>query len=204
VQTLARVGDPTPAREHSVFWSHWLGAMEPIEPELHERRVGGSGLAQVDESDGGCTHAFVSCGGVRIGCRFLPPPGGAPIRAGLVSTHGYAVSAPITDRDRVFETVRARGVAVLNIRVRGFAGSRLDTGDLRAPLRAGDGGADQGLGWITIGLDDEDDSPAGAMNWIYPQAVGDVFQACRCLRRFLAERAGDEVPISLHGERIRR
>ena len=27
VRTLARIADPTPAREHSVFWSHWLGAI---------------------------------------------------------------------------------------------------------------------------------------------------------------------------------
>lgn len=191
VKTLARVGDPTPAREHSVFWSHWLAELEGDVPPIVERSIDAAGPGEVDPSDPTCTHAFVSLGGVRIGARLLMPPRGAPVLAGLVSTHGYAVSRPIEERDTLFEPIVARGVAVLNIRVRGYAGSRLDTGDLQTPTRPG-------LGWITRGLDTGDDSPASAMGWVYTQAIADVFQACRALRYRLAD-SGDP-PLFLHGE----
>ncbi len=193
VDTLAHVGDPTPAREHSVFWSHWMSALEGDAPSLVERHDGGTGVAQIDPTDETCTHAFESLGGVRIGARLQLPPGDTPIRVGLVSTHGYAVSKPIEARDPLFAPAAERGVAVLNIRIRGFAGSRLDTGDLQTP------DAD-GLGWITRGLDHESDDVASAMHWVYPQAVADLFQACRALRRWLTGRGAGGVPLFLHGE----
>lgn len=193
VDTLAHVGDPTPAREHSVFWSHWMAALESEAPALVERCGGGTGVAQIDPTDPTCTHAFESLGGVRIGARLQRPPADVPIRAGLVSTHGYAVSKPIEARDPLFAPAAARGVAVLNIRVRGFAGSRLDTGDLQTP----DG---NGLGWITRGLDNEDDAVTGTMHWVYAQAVADVYQACRALRQWLLHHGPGDVPMFLHGE----
>ncbi len=193
VETLAHVGDPTPAREHSVFWSHWMAALDGEAPPLVERHRGGTGVAQIDPTDPTCTHAFESLGGVRIGARLQTPPGGAPVRAGLVSTHGYAVSKPIEARDPLFAPAAARGVAVLNIRVRGFAGSRLDTGDLQTP-------DDDGLGWITRGLDSGDDPVTGTMHWVYPQAVADLYQACRALRRWMSARGAGDAPIFLHGE----
>lgn len=193
VQTLARVGDPSPAREHSVFWSHWLAAIEDDIPALTARHGGGTGLSQVDPSDPTCTHAFESLGGVRIGARLQLPPKGTPIRAGLVSTHGYAVSKPIEARDPLFAPLVERGVAVLNIRVRGFAGSRLDAGDLQTP-------DEPGLGWITNGLDHDDDAVTAAMHWVYPQAVADLFQACRAHRYWLAGHGHEDPPLFLHGE----
>jgi len=193
VQTLARVGDPTPAREHSGFWSHWLGLVDGDAPRLIARISGGQGEAEIDPSDPTCTHGFASLGGVRIGARLCLPPPGQEIRAGLVSTHGYAVSKPIEERDSLFASLVDRGVAVLNIRVRGFAGSRLDCGDLQTP-------GSEGLGWITRGLDDPDASAEGTMAWVYPQAVADVFQACRALRAWLAGHTGEEKPLYLHGE----
>lgn len=140
-----------------------------------------TGIAQIDPSDQTCTHAFESLGGVRIGARLVLPPQGTPIRGGVVSTHGYAVSTPIADRDKAFELIAARGLAVLNIRVRGYAGSRLDCGDLQTP-------DEPGLGWITRGLDDPDPSSEGTMRWSYAGGVGDVFQACRALRAWLGAR----------------
>lgn len=195
VQTLARVGDPTPAREHSVFWSHWMAALEDDIPCLTPRHEGGTGLSQIDPTDPTCTHAFESLGGVRIGARLQLPPEGTPIRAGLVSTHGYAVSKPIEARDALFGPAVERGVAVLNIRVRGFSGSRLDTGDLQTPT-------EPGLGWITRGLDHEDDAVSAAMHWVYTQAVADLFQGCRALRHWLAGHGHmeDGPPLYLHGE----
>lgn len=205
VQTLARVGDPSPAREHSVFWTRWHGELDEIDPVLSERTPGATGIAEPDPSDETCTHAFESVGLIpgdgpgqtagraRIGCRVVLPPEGTPIRAGLVSTHGYGASLPVAERDEVFRRVLETGVAVLNIRVRGFRGSRLDTGDLQTPRAPG-------LGWITTGLDEPDPAPQSTMRWVYPQAVADVFQGCRAFRRWTAERAGRDVPLFLHGE----
>ncbi len=205
VQTLARVGDPSPAREHSVFWSHWLGEIDGIDPVLGERSAGATGVCEPDPTDESCTHAFESvglnpsddglqtAGRARIGCRVVLPPDGVPVRAGLVSTHGYGASLAAAERDETFRRVLGNGVAVLNIRVRGFRGSRLDTGDLQTPRAPG-------LGWITVGLDEPDPAPQSTMRWVYPQAVADVFQGCRVFRRWTAERAGRDVPLFLHGE----
>lgn len=193
VRTLARVADPTPAREHSVFWSHWLGAIDDAVPTLVERTPSSTGVNEVDPSDETCTHAVASLGGVRIGARLVLPPKGTAIRGGVVSTHGYAVSTPIADRDSAFESIAARGLAVLNIRVRGYAGSRLDTGDLQTPT-------EPRLGWITRGLDDPDPSSDGTMRWSYAGAVADVFQACRALRWWLADCGVSTSEIFLHGE----
>lgn len=193
VQTLARVGDPSPAREHSVFWSHWANTLEGPPPRLVARTPDGTGPGAIDPSDPACTHAFVSLDGVRIGARLLLPPEGVPIRAGLVSTHGYSVSRTIDERDALFAPLPARGVAVLNIRVRGFAGSRLDTGDLQTPDA-------EGLGWIARGLDHPDASSAGTMRWVYAQAAADLFQACRALRSWMLERGGADPALFLHGE----
>ena len=194
VRTLARVADPAPAREHSVFWGHWLQEMGEAPPALVARTPGGTAAAEPDPSDETCTHAFVGYGGVRIGARLQLPPDGAPIRGGIVSTHGYGVSKPIADRDALFAPVAARGIAVLNIRVRGFAGSRLDTGDWQTPT-------EPGLGGITRGLDNPDPASEGTMRWSYAQGVADVFQACRAMRAWLGEHAnGAPLPLDLHGE----
>lgn len=193
VQTLARVGDPTPAREHSVFWSHWVNALEGPPPRLVARVPDGSGPAAIDPSDPACTHAFESLGGVRIGARLIAPPPGVPIRAGIVSTHGYSVSKPIDERDALFATLPARGVAVLNIRIRGFPGSRLDTGDLQSPTAPG-------LGWITRGLDHPDPASTGTMEWLYAQGAADLFLACRALRAWMLTRGVADPALFLHGE----
>ena len=73
VRTLARVADPAPAREHSVFWGHWLQEMGEAPPALVARTPGGTAAAEPDPSDETCTHAFVGYGGVRIGARLQLP-----------------------------------------------------------------------------------------------------------------------------------
>lgn len=197
IETLSRVADPSPAPEHSVFWSQWKASVTAARPVLTERKPGGTGVESVDPSDPSCTHAFESLG-VRIGCRLILPPDEVPIRAGLVSTHGYAASGPVADRDPLFAGLAARGVAVLNIRVRGFAGSRLDTGDLTEPSGAG-------LGWICRGLDHGVESadapiPGDIQHWVYPQAIADLVNGVRALRWHLQDASGQQPPLLVHGE----
>ena len=193
VRTLARVADPSPAREHSVFWAHWLEALESTVQSLVGRSTGATGAGEPDPSDDTCTHAIVSLGGVRIGARLVLPPEGTAIRGGVVSAHGYAVRTPIAERDRSFKSIAARGLAVLNIRVRGYAGSRLDCGDLQTP-------ESNGLGWITRGLADPDPATDATMRWSYAGGVADVFQSCRALRWWLAEQGVETSSVFLHGE----
>jgi len=192
IETLARVADPTPAVDHSAFWSRWHKRLQGPRPTLVERVAGSGGLSEVDPSDTTATHAFESLG-VRIGVRVQRPPNNAPVRAAVVSTHGYAASLPLADRDPLFGDLTERGVAAVNVRVRGFPGSRLDCGDLCAP-------PEPGLGWITRGLDAEGD-PAGAADaWSYANAVADLFNACRAVRAWLNDAAGAHAPLFLHGE----
>lgn len=200
LRTLSRVADPLPHPEFSVFWQLWKKRLQDPRPELVARAAGGAGAAAVDPSDESATHGFVSLGGVRIGARLLLPPAGVPVRAGLVTTHGYAAAGLLAERDALFTPVRALGVAVLCVRVRGYAGSRLDVGDLTS-------GGGEGMGWITRGLDAAGESAEATLSWVWPQAVADVYNACRALRWHLEGMAaggaawGGEAPgVYLHGE----
>ena len=227
IATLSRVADPTPDPAHSVFWTHWRRAVDAERPKLARRADGGRGVAQPDPSDPTATHAFMSLGGIRIGARLLSPPPGTPVRAGLVSGHGYRAARPLDERDGLFAPLLESGVAVLNIRVRGYPGSRLDTGDLTAPIASGPAA---GLGWIARGLaESEDDTadpetdpspgaapewhagadpnPRRALDWVYPRAIADLYNACRALRWWLQERVAPEDTlvgarplVFMHGE----
>ncbi len=173
VRTFAHVGDPTPAPDHSVFWNHWYAAVTAEHPALRRRTT-------PDPSDPTATHEFDSAGGVRIGARVVLPPGGAKVRAGLVVVHGTGPRECGVE-DQRWAATAARGVMVLAVRLRGFPGSQLETGDLRTPDRAG-------AGWIGRGLD-----AAAHDDWVVPHAVADVFQACRAVRNWLLGRRGDGV-----------
>ena len=209
IATLSRVADPTPDPGHSVFWAHWRRLVDAQRPALVARREGVTGLSEIDPSDDTATHALESFDGVRIGGRLLTPPPGTPVRAGLVSGHGYRASRPLDERDGLFGALLERGVAVLNIRVRGYAGSRLDVGDLTLPIETGPAA---GLGWIARGLAETGGGAAEAhphetMGWVYPQAIADIYNACRALRWWVEERvsADDAVPdgcprVFMHGE----
>ncbi len=194
VQTLARVSDHAPARDHSSFWSEWFRRVGAERPHLRPRDPG------TDESDPTATHEFSSFDGVRIGCRLALPDG--PVRAGLVTSHGYEVCSTLeADTDR-WDKLLGRGVAVLVIRIRGYPGSRLGVGDLTQ--------AHPGGGWFTRGLDAVGDAPDRAMQWVVPQAVGDLADACRALRNALYGRSPDAAmasasarpPVYLHGESL--
>lgn len=196
IATLSRVGDPTPAIDHAPSWTRWLKAVhaEPV-PTLAMREPGAGGLGEVDPSDPTATHALLSLGGVRIGARLVMPPRGTAVSGVLVAGHGYAPTKPLAERDGLFPGCLARGVAVLHIRLRGYAGSRLDTGDLTR-------GPGPGLGWVCHGLDADDDTPDAFRAWVYPRAVADVFNACRAARRWLNRAASANAPLFLHGESL--
>jgi len=183
--TLAHVGDTTPAPQHRPFWTRWREAVSALTPTL--------GPAEpADPSDPTATHRFESLGAVRIGCRLELPPKGVPVRAGLVTTHGYAAPDPLEANANRFRSLASRGVAVLVVRVRGFAGSQLDTGDWA-------GGPDS-LGWITRGFPAHGHKLDDMLGWSLPQGVADVACAARALRDWLATRArkGDDPTPALY------
>lgn len=193
LRTLARVADPTPAAGHSPFWTAWWKEVVSGHPEIRPRR-------EADPSDPTCDREFESTRATRIGCRLLLPPGGPDaVRAGLVTSHGYGEAGALAERDGMWRTLVGRGVAVLLVRIRGYAGSRLDCGDLTA--------LDRGLGWIcrglaapTTGEGSHPDRPTDVLNWVLPHGVADVVNACRALSAWLRERADRRLRIYLHGE----
>lgn len=173
VRTFAHVGDPAPGPDHSVFWNRWYAAVTSEQPAIRRR-------VTEDPSDPTATHEFDSAGGVRIGGRLVLPPGGAPVRAGLVVVHGTSPRQCAVE-DARWARVAARGVMVFAIRLRGFPGSQRETGDLRTPDALG-------AGWIGRGFD-----AASPDEWVVPHAVADVFQACRVLRNWMLRRCGEGV-----------
>ncbi len=169
--TLAHVGDPTPPPGFNQFWSAWVARLESVVPALIEptpEEEAASGAS-------GVTHLVRSTGGVRVGAR-LTEPEGAPTGV-VITLHGYHVDP--NDALRIGRGWTSRGMAVLDLRVRGFPGSMLDVGD----LTSGAGG------YITRGLGDPWD-------WSVQGAVADVLSAVRALRA----RYGRDFPVMLHGE----
>ncbi len=175
-ETLAHTATSTRPPGFGQHWDRWVRAvldttpsLRPVEPA--EREAAGAE---------GVTHVLRSTGGVRIGCR-VTMPATSPAPGIVVTSHGYHVPAgePLTDGD----PWSGRGLGVLKVRVRGYPGSQLDTGDLTA--HAG--------GYITLGLDEAAES---ADRWILADALADVANAVRAAR----ELVGHGVPIMLHGE----
>jgi cephalosporin-C deacetylase-like acetyl esterase len=167
------------------FWTAWREALLGTQPRL--------GPAEpADPSDPTATHRFESVGSVRVGCALELPPSGVPLRAGLVTTHGYSSSEPLAGLAPRWRGLAARGVAVLVVRVRGYPGSQIDAGDWV--------GAPDSLGWITRGFPAAMHRPEDAMGWSLPLAVADVACAGRALRDWLASHGRADAPVFLHGE----
>ena len=194
VRALARVGDTTPAPDHSVFWGAWFRRLVGNRPALEP-------VSAQDPSDPTATHQFRSLDGVRIGAALLQPPRGVPVRAGLVSLHGGVVRKTLAQSAHRWKDLAERGVCVLVIRVRGFPGSRLDTPEL----------PDTYPRWIEHGLLDDDTPLDGSMRWVISGAVADVANACRVMRNRLAgigvsdaeaRPITDKLPLFLHGESL--
>ena len=169
VQTFSHIGDPVPSPDHSAFWKHWFVKLIDHTPVLRPR-------VTQDDSDPTATHEFVSTDDLPIGCRLVLPRHNKPVRASLVTVHGSTDPGPLKDAARRCQSVADTGVAVLIIRLRGFPGSQLGIGDQTT--------LDQlGAGWIGRGFasDNTDD-------WIVPQAIADICNACRVMRNTLLNR----------------
>ncbi len=181
IQTLAHVCSPRPATSHFTFWKAWSEAVFAHEPRLWPTRL-------TDPSDPTATHEFASLRSVRIGSTLLEPPAGTPIRAGLVTIHGYGRPLKLSEEAGRWLPLNTCGVAVLMVRVRGFPGSQTDTGDLLASP----------FGWIGHGLEVPISAPTGVCDWVLSGAVADVVNACRALHDWLRGRG----PLFLHGESL--
>jgi cephalosporin-C deacetylase-like acetyl esterase len=195
LQTLAHVADQTRSPKHGAFWKTWAAAVWASQPRLLARR-------EDDPSDPSATHEFESIRSVRIGCRLLWPDAPAhPLRAGLVVLHGYSNIPHLAEQAEGFAELRERGIATLLIRVRGYAGSQLDTPDLVRYCGAGGGGGGGGA-WITYGLHEPISERGLGCAWSFSCAVADTVNACRALRRELAgkHRDGGALPIAICGE----
>lgn len=175
VQTFAHIGDPSPAPDHSRFWRKWYERLVDDSPVLCARTA-------IDESDPSATHEFISMGGVRIGCALVLPKNGQPVRASLVTVHGYKHADALENSPRRWQAIADTGVAVLVIRLRGYPGSQIGIGDMTTPDQ-------HGAGWIGRGFAGEHHA-----DWILPNAIADVCNACRVMRNALLHRDTD-VPI---------
>ena len=172
VRTFAHIGDPVPVPEHAPFWKHWFESLIEHSPVLVQRIT-------PDPSDPGATHEFDSFGGVSIGARLVLPSNDTPVGASLVTVHGDHIPDPLEVNARRWQRVADRGVAVLLVRLRGYPGSRVSTGD----LTQANGNEHE---WITHGFDAE-----SCDEWILPHAVADVSNACRVMRNALLHRDTD-------------
>lgn len=193
VQTFAHIGDPAPSPDHSSFWKHWFSRLVEQSPTLCKRTVS-------DDSDPTATHEFISAGGVRIGCMLVLPKNNKPVHASLVTVHGYVDPGSLADAAKRWQAIADTGVAVLIMRLRGFPGSQIGIGD-QTTLD------ELGAGWIGRGFAGEKHE-----DWIVPDAVADVCNACRVMRNtllgfdghdsFLADEQLDHPGVFLHGKSL--
>ena len=183
IATLAHVGDTARSPRHAAIWKAWTEAVSAVDPRLMP-------TTEPDPSDATADHQFESLRHVRIGCRLLEPvPRGAP-SAGVVAFHGYQDVPAAGEEDHRWAALRARGCAILIVRVRAFRGSRLDTGDW---------GQDP-EGWITRGLETPPSDSGIGTDWSFAWAAADALLACRAMRSMLGGDAREGPPVSIHGQ----
>lgn len=188
IATLAHVGEPTRSIRHGSFWKTWTAGVLAEQPRLVPRDHASS-----DPSDPSATHEFVSCRHVRIGCSLMLPERGRP-KAGLIVLHGYENVPSLAQSCEDWKDYAERGIAVLVLRVRGYAGSCSDV-----PQLVHHCGHKGGGDWITHGLETPLSDRGYGSDWSFSYAAADVVNACRALRSFLNAPLG-EVPIFMHGE----
>lgn len=188
IQTLAHVGEPTRSVRHGSFWKTWMSGVMSERPRLVSRDHASS-----DPSDPSATHEFVGCRHVRIGCSLLMPDRQKP-RGAIVALHGYENVPSLVRSAEDWAPMIARGMAVLVLRVRGYAGSSADV-----PQLVHHAGHKGGGDWITYGLEAPISDRGYGCEWSLSYAVSDVMNACRALRTRLDAPACDR-PIFLFGE----
>ncbi len=172
VGTLGSVAPTAPPPGFTKFWSSWAERVLAHEPELTAES-----LDPARAGAPGVTHVLTSLGGVRLGCRLVPPAGGAAPEAIIIRTHGYPVDpGEVLDDEHPWSN---RPVSVLKLRIRGFPGSIMDTGQLAACE----------TGWVTHGLESGE-------GWVLFDAIADLVNAARAARSLV----GPGVPIYMHGE----
>lgn len=177
VQTLAHVAGGQKPHGYTSFWQQWRKDESLRTVSLKPAGEDGFG-------DPGVTHRL-SGQDEAIGCRLIEPPEGTALTGGVVIGHGYGPQKSLEEEASGFGKLTARGLAVLVIRVRGFAGSP---------------GGDEPDGWILKGLADRADAgkEPDPEAWIVSGAVRDTVNAVRALAAWLRER-GVDTPPSLHG-----
>lgn len=192
IATLAHVGDSARSSRHAPIWKAWSEAVAAVRPRLQETR-------DPDPSDPTADQHFESLHHVRIGCRLLEPIPRTRPRAAIVAFHGYGDVAAAADEEPRWAALRSRGVTVLIVRVRGFPGSRRDTGDWNAHAH----------GWITRGLETAPADTGIGTDWSFAHAAADALLACRAMRHRLGRggpgaerRAGTSggPPIFIYGQ----
>jgi cephalosporin-C deacetylase-like acetyl esterase len=179
VATLAHVGDPTRPPWFAPFWKTWNAAAWSINPRLEQPIT-----RDADPSDPTATHRFTGIRHVRIGCLLVMPPSGRPA-AGLVTMHGYGGVPPLEDEAKRWRASAAKGLATLLVRVRGYPGSQVDTGDWTATP----------TGYVARGLESAITEHGCGCEWSVSYAVADTLAACRVMRTML----GPDRPLYLHG-----
>jgi cephalosporin-C deacetylase-like acetyl esterase len=188
IATLAHVGEPTRSIRHGSFWKTWTAGVMADRPRLTSRDHRSS-----DPSDPSATHEYESCRHARIGCSLLWPERGRP-RAGVIVLHGYDNVPSIAQSIEDWQALTSRGLAVLIVRVRGYAGSCADV-----PQLVQHAGHKGGGDWITHGLEIPMSDRGYGCDWSLSYAAADVVNACRALRLKLDE-PPSRAPIFLHGE----
>ncbi|MCA9288670.1 MAG: acetylxylan esterase [Phycisphaerales bacterium] len=186
--TLARVASVSMPGWAASLWQHWQQQVKAAPCRLNEFRG-----RSPDASDASATHWVESVGHVRLGCRVVEPRRGAAVRGGLVALHGYVPGMPLSGEEDEWQGPADRGVLVVAMRVRGFAGSRIDCGD----YTGADGG--EANGWISRGLATEVRKGADAMDFVLAQGIADVVCVLRAVRHELTRRAGAGAPLMVHG-----
>ena len=188
IQTLAHIGELARSPRHGSFWKNWAEVIFASQPRLVERR-------EQDPSDPSATSEFESVRHARIGGLLLEPRDSRP-RGGVIVLHGYENTPHLSTSADDWRELADRGLAVLILRIRGYPGSQLDV----APVVAHAGPAG-GNAWITYGLDEPVSDRGIGCAWAYSEAIADVVNAYRALRReFTKTRNGAKLPIAIYGE----
>lgn len=186
IATLAHIATFGASPAFAQCWTHWRQRVAEAPARLNQFRG-----PSPDSTDGSGTHWIESIGHVRISCRLIEPPRGTAVRAGLVALHAYRDVIPLSGEDEVWEDLARRGVLIAAVRLRGFAGSRIDCADF----------TQDAAGWIGRGIAMTIRKPQDAMDWSLIQGVADAACAMRAMRVELDRRApaGADAPLMLHG-----